>query len=197
MKISIILAHPRAASFNHAIAQTAAAQLKKNGHDVRMHDLYQEKFDPLLSPAELTAPSADPLVQRHAAEITEADGIVIVHPNWWGQPPAMLKGWVDRVLCMGVAYRFTENDKGEGVPVGLLKARTAVLFNTSNTPADREQAVFGDPLDNLWKRCILDFCGIKNVHRAMFGVVIVSTPAQRETWLEEVRATLNKYFPPD
>ena len=90
-----------------------------------------------------------------------ADGLVIVHPNWWGQPPAMMKGWIDRVIRPGVAYKFEEGDGGEGVPVGLLRAQTAIIFNTSNTPPARELEVFGDPLDNLWKRCILDFCGVK------------------------------------
>ena len=94
-------------------------------------------------------------VVRHCSEIASADGIIIVHPNWWGQPPAILKGWVDRVSRPGVAYRFLEGDGGEGVPVGLLKAETAIIFNTSNTPEEREATVFGDPLDNLWKACHL------------------------------------------
>jgi len=54
----------------------------------------------------------------------------VVHPNWWGQPPAILKGWIDRILRPGVAYQFLEGDAGEGVPVGLLKAETALIFNT-------------------------------------------------------------------
>ena len=54
------------------------------------------------------------------------------------QPPAILKGWIDRVMRPGVAYEFLEGDSGEGVPNGLLKAKTALVFNTSNTPEDRE-----------------------------------------------------------
>jgi len=49
-------------------------------------------------------------------KFSEASGIVIVHPNWWGQPPAILKGWVDRVLRPGVAYEFTEGDQGKVSP---------------------------------------------------------------------------------
>jgi NAD(P)H dehydrogenase (quinone) len=55
------------------------------------------------------------VIELHCREIADVDGI-IVHPNWWGQPPAILKGWVDRVLRPGVAYRFLEGDAGEGVP---------------------------------------------------------------------------------
>ena len=119
MNISIILAHPDPGSFNHAIASTAAETLHRNGHQVILHDLCQEQFPPLLSVMELRKDAKlVPVVARHCQEIAKADGIIIVHPNWWGMPPAILKGWIDRVLRMEVAYRFVANDKGEGVPVG-------------------------------------------------------------------------------
>ena len=54
------------------------------------------------------------LVASHCEELARADGIIIVHPNWWGAPPAVLKGWVDRVFRPEVAYRFLEGDTGEG-----------------------------------------------------------------------------------
>ncbi len=196
MKISIILAHPKPGSLNHAIADAAADVLRGNGHQVIMHDLCQEQFPPVYSAAELQ-PSAklDPPIARHCAEIAEADGIIIVHPNWWGMPPAILKGWIDRVLRPEVAYRFVAGDNGEGVPVGLLKAKAAIVFNTANTPDDREREIFGDPLERLWKKCVLDLCGVKNVHRRTFSVVITSTPEQRAEWLAEVRETVRKQFP--
>ena len=53
------------------------------------------------------------------------------------QPPAILKGWIDRVMRPGVAYEFLEGGSGKGVPNGLLKAKAALVFNTSNTPEDR------------------------------------------------------------
>ena len=112
-------------------------------------------------------------------------------------PPAILKGWIDRVLRMEIAYRFVTNDKGEGVPVGLLKAKTAIVFNTANTPDDRERAALGDPLELLWKKCVFDLCGVKKVQRRTFSVVVTSTPEQREQWLAEVRATVAAFFPPN
>ena len=124
-----------------------------------------------------------------------ADGIIIVHPNWWGQPPAILKGWVDRIIRPGVAYEFLEDDQGEGVPNGLLKAGSAILFNTSNTEIKREMAVFGDPLETLWKNCIFGLCGVDKFYRKMFTMVVVSSEAQRTSWLEEVRQTVSDCFP--
>ena len=196
LNVSCILAHPDPHSLNHAIAKTAIETLNKNGHRVRFHDLYAEQFDPLLPAQEIPKEAVlPPAVQMHCNEVSTADGIIIVHPNWWGQPPAILKGWVDRVIRPGVAYEFLEGDKGGGVPHGLLKAHTAVVFNTSNTAPEREKRVFGDPLESIWKNCIFDLCGVKNFYRRMFHIVVMSPEAQRKEWLQEVAQTLDTCFP--
>jgi putative NADPH-quinone reductase len=196
MNVSVILAHPRKKSFNHAIAQSVITQLTRNGHKVFSHDLYDEKFDPILPHPEIFAGAElAPEIDSHCREICSADGIVIIHPNWWGQPPAILKGWVDRIMRPDIAYQFLEGDDGEGVPMGLLRAVAAVVFNTSNTPPERESVEFGDPLATLWKNCIFGLCGIRNFYRRNFAVMVTSSPSQRAKWLEEVADTTNIYFP--
>lgn len=196
MQISVILAHPAPASFNHAIALTAVEAIKANGHTIFFHDLYKEQFDPLLNQEEIVKDSTLPAaIRKHCEEIALADGIVIVHPNWWGQPPAILKGWVDRVIRPGVAYEFLEGDSGKGIPNGLLKARAVLVFNTSNTEAQREKNVFGDPLETIWKNCIFGLCGVTNFHRRMFNVVVTSKEAQRKGWLNDVKKDIDILFP--
>ncbi|PKN18573.1 MAG: NAD(P)H dehydrogenase [Deltaproteobacteria bacterium HGW-Deltaproteobacteria-6] len=196
MKISVILAHPDPASFNHAIAQTAVETLQTNGHAVFFHDLCQENFDPLLGQEEIVKDSSLPeIIREHCQEIAMADGIIIVHPNWWGQPPAILKGWVDRVIRPGVAYEFLEGDSGEGIPHGLLKAKAALVFNTSNTESAREKNVFGDPLETIWKNCIFGLCGVAGFHRRMFNVMATSSEARRKIWLNDVKKDIEKLFP--
>ena len=195
MKILVILGHPRQGSFNHAIAETAVKTLQRNRHEVIFHDLCAEKFDPLLPYEEIPKNAQlEPVVQKHCDEIAGADGIIIIHPNWWGQPPAVLKGWIDRVIRPGVAYGFVEGDSGEGVPVGLLKAKAALIFNTSDTSEGREMKVFKDPLEAIWKNCIFDLCGVKNVYRRMFSIIVTSTEEQRKAWLREVEDTVSKHF---
>jgi NAD(P)H dehydrogenase (quinone) len=196
MQISVIIAHPDPQSFNHAIAQTAIAELVRNGYQVIFHDLYAEGFDPILPKDEIPRYGRIPKeVALHCHEIANAEGIIIIHPNWWGQPPAILKGWVDRVFRPGVAYEFVDGDKGEGVPVGLLRAGTALVFNTSNTPTEREERIFGDPLETLWKNCIFGLCGVGNFHRRMFSVVVTSSKEQRQGWLRQVQEVTGHYFP--
>ncbi len=196
LKITLILAHPEKSSFNHAIAQTAVSQIKKNGHIVFFHDLYSEKFASVLHSSEIPSDARiPPEIQTYCNEIKNADGIVIVHPNWWGQPPAILKGWVDRVIRPGVAYNFIEGDSGEGIPTGLLRARSAIVFNTSNTPEPREKEVFGDPLQLIWKNCIFGLCGVPDFHREMFRVIITSTEKMRKKWLKRVEEIISGFFP--
>jgi putative NADPH-quinone reductase len=82
VKISVIIGHPDKKSFNHAIAETALEVLKDNGHDVTFHDLYREKFPPLLPAEEIPRGAALPrIIKKHCDEIAAAEGIIIVHPN--------------------------------------------------------------------------------------------------------------------
>lgn len=196
MKISVILAHPDKKSFNHAIAAVVVRTLNQNWHEVYFHDLYEEKFDPILPAGEIQKDTVLPAcIKKHCIEIIAADGIIVIHPNWWGQPPAILKGWVDRVIRPGIAYEFIEGDKGEGEPNGLLKAGAAVVFNTSNTASEREKNIFGDPLETIWRNCIFDLCGIRNFYRKTFNVVVISSEEQRSEWLKEISQTVTEYFP--
>jgi NAD(P)H dehydrogenase (quinone) len=196
MKISVILAHPDHSSFNHAIARTVVEQLEANGHSVLFHDLYEENFDPLLAGKEIPDDAPLPEVIRgYCEEIAETEGIIIVHPNWWGQPPAILKGWTDRVIRPGIAYEFLEGDSGEGIPKGLLRAKAAIVFNTSNTEPGRERSIFGDPLETIWKNCVFGLCGVHVFYRRTFSVIITSTEAQRRQWLDEVKAMIDSMFP--
>lgn len=196
MKVLVILAHPSPNSLNHAMAMNAVQALQDSGHEVMFHDLYKEKFDPVLPYGEVARDAIlDPQIQQYCNELSSADGVVIVHPSWWGQPPAILKGWVDRVFRAGVAYEFKDSEVGRGTPVGLLKAENSLVINTENTPHEIVQQVFGDTLDSIWDKSVLTFCGIKNFHRKVYDQVIISTPEQRGAWLDDVRATIEQIFP--
>ncbi len=196
MKILVILGHPDKKSFSHAIAEVVIKTLRDDNYDVVFHDLYKEEFPPVLPAQEIPRDAPLPLViVQHCEEISAADGIIIIHPNWWGQPPAILKGWVDRVLRPGVAYSFAEGDSGDGELIGLLRASVVLVFNTSNTPAERESTVYGDPLETLWKNNMLISCGVKGFYRKNFGVIVTSTLKQRQEWLEEAREITKRYFP--
>lgn len=186
MKASVILAHPYAKSFNHAIYETVCNTYLKQGVEVYRHDLYAEGFNPVISELELgKIESSDPLVLKYVRELIDSKFIVFIHPNWWGQPPAILKGYIDRVIRPPHSYEFTPEDNGGGIPIGKFSDKIGIVLNTSNTEEKRENEYFHDPLEYIWKRCVFGFCGIENSYRVMFRVIADSTDNARKRWLSE------------
>ncbi|WP_282696615.1 NAD(P)H-dependent oxidoreductase [Streptomyces sp. CC208A] len=188
-RIGVYLAHPRPGSFNHAVFDTVVRHLRDLGCEVLAHDLCAEEFAAGLSADETdTVRSAtrahDAQVALHQAEVATLDAMVFVHPNWWGMPPAVLAGWVQRVLAPGVAYKL---GTAEGEPVGLLRAGRALVLNTSDTPADREETEFGDPLQRIWAACVLPYIGVADVRRVVFRTVTDSSGETRASWLDQAR----------
>ncbi len=196
MKISVILGHPHPGSFNHAIADTAAATLHTAGHAVIIHDLYAERFDPLLPYDEISRGASLPLaIAAHCSGDRGSGRYCYCPPRLVGDATGDPERMDRPGPPAGVAYRFAETDSGEGIPAGLLKAKAVVVFNTSNTPALREQETFGDPLERIWKDCIVSFCGVPVCHRRMFGVIVTSSDDQRKAWLAEVQELVRATFP--
>ena len=195
MKILIVLAHPNPQSFNAAIAQTVVQTLEDGGHEVIFHDLYGENFDPVLPAGEINKDASLPaVIEQYSAELAAAAGIIIIHPSWWGQPPAILKGWIDRVFRLEVAYNLP-GEVGKGNPQGLLRAEVALVFTTSNTPPLREIDFYGDPLQNIWENCVFRVSGVTQFFRKNFAVMAASTEKQRKRWLKEVVNIVQGYFP--
>lgn len=189
MKALVVLGHPAPGSFNHALAETIRQTWADSGCDVTFHDLAAENFDPRMTAAEAReGATTDATVQRHIADLCAADLLAVVHPNTWGAPPAIMKGWIDRVFAQNAAYGFEKGADIGDAPIGLLKIKAALVINTGNTPQDRERDHFQDPLDAIWRTCILGFCGVPNVTRRLFGVIATSTDADRAAWLEETEA---------
>jgi NAD(P)H dehydrogenase (quinone) len=102
MRILSLIAHPRPNSFCHAISDRARNALSSVGHEIVHHDLCAERFEPCLRADEAYSVgdtleqalscAADPTVRKHREEIASTEGLLIVHPNWWGKPPARLLG---------------------------------------------------------------------------------------------------------
>ncbi len=180
--VTLVLAHPSAESLSAALARAALAALADAGADVRVHDLYADGFDPRMPACEVgTTELADELVARYVADVLSTDAFVIVHPVWFFNVPAILKGWIDRVMREGIVYAH-----GPMGMRGLLKAEAALLVNTANGGEELERGFGGDALVNLWKRVILGSSGVTDFRRLRFGGVAGSSHELRRTWLAEV-----------
>ena len=131
MKVLIVYAHPSPQSFNHAILESFTKGLGEAGHTYEVVDLYAINFNPCLSGEDfamfMEGKTPDD-IRAQQEKVSQADGIVFIHPSWWSGPPAILKGWIDRVLSMGFAYMVDEKD---GSHSGLLKNQKALVINDS------------------------------------------------------------------
>jgi NAD(P)H dehydrogenase (quinone) len=192
MNASIILAHPYEKSFNHAIFHTAEKTFKSLNINVYAHDLYEEGFNPILTKKELgKEKTEDDLVKQYVEEMLQSEVLLFIHPNWWGQPPAIMKGYIDRVFRPPYAYDYDENNEGNsGIPK--LTGKVGIVFNTGNTEAKREEEVFHDPLENEWIQCVFGFCGIEKWYRRLFRVIANSNDIQRKEWLREVEEVIRR-----
>jgi NAD(P)H dehydrogenase (quinone) len=132
MRVVVVVAHPDPDSFNHAIASTASTALSACGHEVTVLDLYAEEFRTAMSPAERLAyhserPILDPMAERHAEIVKQSEALVFVYPTWWSTMPAILKGWLERVMVPGVGFVFDEHHH---VRRGLTRVRCVVGIST-------------------------------------------------------------------
>lgn len=153
--------------------EVARRALEARGAELRATDLLEDGFDPVLRLEEgqrhATAcdPDREPLVARYQEDVRWADRLVIVHPVWWFAPPAILKGWVDRVLVDGVALEQREGEP----PRGLLAGRRMLVVQTFNTNRAVARLAFGGAAGAFWKRIVGLPVGIERTKRlALYSV---------------------------
>jgi NAD(P)H dehydrogenase (quinone) len=136
MEVLVVCAHPHEGGFSHAIAAAVERGCARAGHHVVILDLYALGFRAAMSVDEHRAyhgdqPLIDPMVAEHARLLRAADTVVFVYPTWWSQPPAILRGWLERVLVPGVAFHFDAEGK---VRPGLQHIRRIVGISTYGAP---------------------------------------------------------------
>lgn len=188
----LVVAHPNDRSLNHAIASQAAEAVRAGGMELSFHDLHAENFDAVMPKDEMLRRfSFDPSVQEHASELKRSRLLIIVHPDWWGQPPAVLKGWLDRVFRPGVAYDFRGQEFLEKERVPLLTGMRALLFATSDQPSPRGDEI--PPLEHIWREHVFDYCGIAPYEVTVFYDVRNSTRRTRKRWLRTVAEAAERY----
>jgi NAD(P)H dehydrogenase (quinone) len=186
MNILIIYAHPNPSSFNGAILETLDTALREHGHSTRIHDLYRLRFRAVLDGEDLLrnwrGDLPDEILHEHEA-VRWAQGLVFIYPIWWFGPPAILKGWIDRVFVRKFAFDFTT----AGME-GLLAHDQALIINTlGGDEATYRRERWHELLVRPMTEGVLGACGVRHVvHRAFYAVTAVSH-AERRAMLEEVR----------
>ncbi|MFC3284502.1 NAD(P)H-dependent oxidoreductase [Litchfieldella rifensis] len=180
MKVLVILGHPRADSLCGALADAFCEGAHAAGVQLRRLNLSALNFDPSV---QTPSPNQQPLEEdlRLAREsILWADHLVFVYPTWWGTVPALLKGFLDRIMAPEFAFRTCEGGIGYQ---GLLNGRSAQLITTMDTPPLIHRLLYREPGRNAMARATLGFCGIRPVRALAFGSVKDATTQQRQAWL--------------
>lgn len=191
MKHLIVFAHPYSKSFGKAIVEKIEEEILKSGSEVRVRDLYELGFDPILKGTDILNLQSG----NHAADIVAeqehikwADIITFVYPVWWAGMPSVLKGYVDRVFANGFAFTYGENG-----PTGLLNEKKAIIFSTTGFPSDvYEQIGMHKSMAQTTDEAIFNFCGIEVINHSFFGAVPTSSESERENYLNEVADVINK-----
>lgn len=170
MNILIVYTHPNHSSLNYSLLQKALSGINANTSDkqVQVLDLYEEGFNPTLIFNESKRRRdlyLDPETKKYRDQITWADEIVYIYPIWWGRPPAMLLGYIDRMFSTGFAY---ENGKGFKTK-GLLVEKRVTCISTMKGPTGYIHLFLGNAHKTLMKKALFNFVGIKKVKFFEFG----------------------------
>ncbi len=182
-KILLILGHPMRDSFCGALAREYAMGARSAGAEVRVINLGEIDFDPILHRGYREIQELESGLEKAREDIKWAEHIVFVYPIWWGTMPALLKGFFDRVFLPGFAFKYT----GEYSWKRLLKGRSARLLVTMDAPPLFHRFVLGSPGIKTMKRAILEMSGVRPVKVTMFGSVKNSSSARKEQWLKKAR----------
>jgi NAD(P)H dehydrogenase (quinone) len=184
MKIYILLAHPDSKSLNAAFADAYEQVAREKGHDVRRQNLGEMHFDPILWQGYKTVQPLEPDLKQAQENILWCERWVIFYPIWWGSVPALFKGFLDRTLYSGFAYRYHDTD-----PLWdkLLKGRSAHIFTTCDAPWWWILFAYRNSDLNMVKDAALQFCGISPVKTTRFFRVRWTDELERHAWIEKVK----------
>jgi len=181
----IIFAHPNGTqSFNKALLDKVLDASRQAGVQTQVRDLYRLNFNPVLSLEEMQATYQGIVpaeVKQEQQFIQQADFITLIYPIWWMGFPAILKGYLDRVLSHGFAYK-TEN----GISTGLLSDKKMQHFITLGSDEESYQEKGWDKaLDVCLVNGLFNFCGITDIQHQLFGKLYAISHEQRQAMLEE------------
>lgn len=182
-KVLLIQGHPDSKSFNAGLQAAYRKGLEAGGHEVREIEVGKLEFNPNLAFGYRKRTELEPDLLRAQEDLRWADHIVLFFPVWWGSVPALLKGFLDRVLLPGFAFQKKENslwwDK-------LLKGKSARIVSTLDQPGWFYRLRYGRPSHRMIKLLVFQFVGIKPVSSTTIGPIRLSKPEFRAKWLRKL-----------
>jgi len=181
-KVLVVLGHPSSDSFNNALAEKYAEGARAAGKEVRLIKLGELNFDPVLRSGFKQQQALEPDLLQAQESIKWADHLVFVFPMWWGTLPALLKGFIDRTLLPGFAFKYRPNspwwDK-------FLTGRSARIITTMDSPAFYNWLIYRSANIRGLKTATLEYCGVRPVKVTSFDRLRFADEARRGKMLEK------------
>ncbi|AIQ42760.1 NAD(P)H oxidoreductase [Paenibacillus sp. FSL R7-0297] len=187
MNVLIVVSHPRQDSLTFQVARRFAQGLTAAGHGYEILDLHEIGFDPILRERDepdlsLAEQSFSPEVEREMQRMKEHDALAFVFPVWWWHLPAMLKGYVDRVLNNGFAYGTSQ----------LPHQHALWLALAGVTQEQMKKRNYDEAIMQLLNVGIADYCGITDSRVEFLYETTSSDPSHYGVLLEQAyQAGLN------
>lgn len=192
MRVLLLHAHPDPASFSAALFRVAQEELAASGHEVEAVDLYAEAFDPVLSRAEwqgyVEVPANRLSVAPDAERLDRAEAIVLVFPVWNFGPPAILKGYLDRVFLPGVSFHLTD----DRIAPGLHHVRAFVAITSYGSTRWWAWLMGDAPRKLIWRVLRTLIHPRAKVHYLAHHAITRSTDASRAAFVGRVRHVLRR-----
>ncbi|WP_371156268.1 NAD(P)H-dependent oxidoreductase [Jannaschia sp. 2305UL9-9] len=194
MRALIVFCHPKEDSFNASILSLVTSKLEAAQAEYRVRDLYRSGFSPILTSQELTdyldETKNSVRVAQDVADLTWADTLIFVYPTWWYGLPAMLKGWLDRVMVPGVAFIMPQ--EGETIRPGLTHITRMGVFTTCGA-SRLLTAMIGAPGKRTLTRGVRAICAkrCRTVFAAHY-LMDSSTPDSRAAHLKRVATKMDR-----
>jgi len=185
MKTVIVTSHPYEGSFCHALMMSVKKGAEAHGHTVDVIDLEADHFDPVMHSSDLIGflkhKSQDEQAQNYIARLKDANHLVLVFPIWWELMPAMMKGFIDKVIFPGETFDYTKN--GYGMISKLTQLQSTTIVTTMNTPRTLYRWVYGNAIQRALIRGTFKKMGLNNVKWLSCNMVKGSSDSKRAKWL--------------
>lgn len=182
-KILIINGHPDKESFSFGLSESYKKGAEKSNAEIKEINIRELNFNPNLQFGYRKRTELEPDLLDAQAKLIWADHLVWVYPVWWSSVPAIMKGFLDRVLLPGFAFKKRENSLFSDK---CLTGKTARIICTLDQPAWYYKWVYGNPSHNAMKKGTLHFIGIKKVRITTIGPIRLSKEGFRANWLRKV-----------
>jgi putative NADPH-quinone reductase len=187
MRIYVLFAHPDTESFNGRIAEAYCAAAAAQGHEVMRQNLFELDFDPILRFGLRAVQPLEPDLIAARANLDWCERFTLIYPVWWGNVPALLKGFFDRTLYSEFTYR---HDIDDPFWQKLLQGRSAHIITTSDAPAAWLRSRYKDADIHAVRNATLEICGVRPVRVTRIGGVKDLSRARREKWLTRIAGTV-------